>query len=245
MGGALDIEVHDDIAAGGEVREDLGFESAVVVAVDEGVFEEFTGVDAAGEFVRGEEKVVVAVGFARADGAGGAGDGVGDGFDGGGVSAERGFAAAGGAGDDAEDAFAEGDGSHGNGRGRWGVGFARMSGRSGGSFAETATAAEPAGDVDRVVGGGRAHEADGGGFAAAFEAPCFFCEVAGVGVAGFVEGEEPELEGVVSGLEDVAEHGDFAAAAGAVFVLAEGHHVTAVGAGDFHGVRGRGVRRRR
>ena len=39
----------------------------------------------------------------------------------------------------------------------------RMSGRSGGSFAETATAAEPAGDVNGVVGGGSAHEADGGG----------------------------------------------------------------------------------
>lgn len=108
---------------------------------------------------------------------------------------------------------------------------------SGSSSNGSAASAEPAGDFDGVAEGCGGHQADGGRFAAAFEAPCFFCEVAGFCVASIVEGEETELERVVGGVNDGAEHGDFAAAVRAVFVLGQGDLVSAVGAMHVHGWR--------
>lgn len=95
--GTLDIDVHDDVAAGLEVGDDFGFEGAVEVAVDGGVFEEIACLESLLEVFAGEEVVVFAVFFAWAGGAGGAGDGVAD-FSGiGEATAEGGFARAGGA----------------------------------------------------------------------------------------------------------------------------------------------------
>ena len=106
LGCALAVEVHDDVLTGGEAGEDLAFEGAIAAAVDLGVLEEVAVSDALLECILGEEKVVEAVGFARALGAGGAGNGVVEGRGRGRGAAHGGFAGAGRAGDDAENASA-------------------------------------------------------------------------------------------------------------------------------------------
>lgn len=106
LGGALDIDIHDDVLSALDEGMDFGAEGSVEVAVDFGVFEEFAGGDIGFELFAGEEVVIAAVGFALARGAGGAGDGVVGGAGFGELAAEGGFSRAGGAGDEEEDAGA-------------------------------------------------------------------------------------------------------------------------------------------
>ena len=108
-GSAAGVNINEDVHAAAEAFDDGGFESAVEVAMDFGMFEELAILHAGGEFFTGKEEVVFAVDFARAGGACGAGDGVDEvGFlaQGG---CESGFSGAGGSGEDEEDAIGSGE----------------------------------------------------------------------------------------------------------------------------------------
>jgi hypothetical protein len=110
-GGALDVDVEEDVVVEVEEGEDVALAGAVEAVVDAGVLEEFAGGEGGFELGGGEEVVVNAVAFAGAGGAAGAGDNA-AGAGGGGeeLVAEGGFAGAGGAGDDEEEAGAVGKG---------------------------------------------------------------------------------------------------------------------------------------
>jgi hypothetical protein len=75
-GGALDIDVQENVDTLVEMIEDGRAEGAVGMAVNVGVFEEFVVLYAAGEFFLREEVVILAVDLAGARRPGGAGDGV-------------------------------------------------------------------------------------------------------------------------------------------------------------------------
>jgi hypothetical protein len=63
---ALDIEIHDHIAAGLKVLDDFGAERTVEVSVDFGAFEEFTGFEFGKKLFTAQEMVVLAVDFTGA-----------------------------------------------------------------------------------------------------------------------------------------------------------------------------------
>lgn len=102
--GGVNIQQH--VAAFGEGFEDGGFEGAVAVLVDGGVFEEFPCGDTGGKFFFGEEVVILAIDLAWPGLARGAGDGVNEILALAEGVAEGGFARAGGGGEDKEDAAA-------------------------------------------------------------------------------------------------------------------------------------------
>ena len=108
-GGALDVDVEEDVVGLVEEGEEVALAGAVEVVVDAGVLEEFTGGEGGFELGGGEEVVVEAVALAGAGGAGGAGDeAAGAGSGGEELVAKGGFAGAGGAGEDEEEAGAVG-----------------------------------------------------------------------------------------------------------------------------------------
>ena len=95
-GGALHVDVEDDILALVDEHDDVAAAGAVVVAVDEGVLKKFSGGEGGVKLRGGQEAVVHAVLFAGAGRAAGAGDeafGARDGVEQ--RVAQRGFSAAG------------------------------------------------------------------------------------------------------------------------------------------------------
>lgn len=91
---ALDINIHHDVGACLEIGKDFGFERAVEIFVDDGVFEKFAGIELSLEVLVGEKVVVLAIDLAGTWLAGGAGNGVVDlaGFRQ--LAAQRGFSRA-------------------------------------------------------------------------------------------------------------------------------------------------------
>ena len=75
-GGALHVDIDEDVDAFAEVIDDGLADGAVVVVVDARVFEEVAGRDAVLEFGEVHEMVILAVDLAGAGRAGRAGDGV-------------------------------------------------------------------------------------------------------------------------------------------------------------------------
>jgi hypothetical protein len=71
--GTLDIEIHHDIATYLKISNHFGAECAVEIAVDFGAFEEIAVFAFGEKLFTAEEMVVLAIGFAGARGAGGAG----------------------------------------------------------------------------------------------------------------------------------------------------------------------------
>jgi len=91
----LDIDIHDHIRAGCEMVDDFGFECAVAITMNFGMFNELIVGNLLLKCLRAQEVVVVAVTFTFTCRAGGAGGGV-NGFPLiGKASAESGFARAG------------------------------------------------------------------------------------------------------------------------------------------------------
>ena len=101
-----------------------------------------------------------------------------------------------------------------------------------------AAAADPAGDLDGVGEAGGGEEADGGGFAGLAEVPRFVGKFVGEAVAAFAEGLVGELDRVVSGFGDFAEHGEVAPAVAAAGRDARGGFFPAEGAMDGEGFQG-------
>lgn len=76
LAGTLDVDVHDNVDALLKEVDDVRFKRAVTIAVDGGVFQEFSGVRLGCEGVHGEEVIIESVTLSFARMACRAGDGV-------------------------------------------------------------------------------------------------------------------------------------------------------------------------
>lgn len=74
LGGTLDVDVHDHVDSGFEVGDDLGFQRAVEISVNGGVFEEEAGFETGFEIGDTQKMVVLTVDFTGPRWASGAGN---------------------------------------------------------------------------------------------------------------------------------------------------------------------------
>ena len=72
-GCALYVDAEDNVLSAGEGLAHVGFGDTLIVAVDDGIFQEFVGVDHFGEFANGHEVVVDAFFLIGPAGPGGSG----------------------------------------------------------------------------------------------------------------------------------------------------------------------------